>query len=99
MRKIKKLGYVIFMSIVLASPSILGSAALKMTDPTEYDESSSYRLSLQAIAFRDQEYFCVINDVVHTIGDLVYEYIITEISDNEVFLQNEENEVKKLTLY
>lgn len=99
MRKIKIFVVVAFLSISIISTNAFGSAVVKMSDPTEYDENPSYQLYLQAIAFRDQEYFCVINDVVHTIGDLVYEYIITEISNNEVFLQNEDNEVKKLTLY
>ncbi len=85
----------IYSCTIFASPN----ATKDIIDPTDYDPSAVLTMTVQGVAVINQEYYCIINDNVYGLGELISDYIITDISDHECILQNDDEEVKKLSLY
>lgn len=74
---------IMFLVCFLYASNIFAAQEI-LYDPTE----TEINLSLTAIVINDKERFCVINNVVMTIGSEICDYLVTKIENNKVILQD-----------
>ena len=56
-------------------------------------------LHLKAIAYDDDKSYCIINDQLLTVDDVINDYTVYEITTEEVILIDKNKKLKKLIIY
>ena len=80
-------------------PKRLNEEKKEAGSPAEQVAAPVETLHLKAIAYDDDKSYCIINDQLLAVDDVINEYTVYEITTDEVILIDKDRKLKKLIIY